>query len=73
MFIFMLLATGLSFLVTALVWREVNNKMRLNLKFLGEHNQKDLELPRLGLIKLVYLLLILFLNFTFWLLYLLYF
>lgn len=73
MFIFMLLATGLSFLVTALVWREVNNKMRLNLKFLGEQNQKDLELPKLGLIKLVYLLLIVFLNFVFWLLYLLYF
>ncbi len=69
----MLLATGLSFLVTALVWREVNGKMKLNLKFLGEHNQKDLELPRLGLIKLVYLLLIVFLNLVFWLLYLLYF
>lgn len=69
----MLLATGLSFLVTALVWREVNSKMKLNLKFLGEQNQKDLELPRLGLIKLVYLLLIVFLNLVFWMLYLLYF
>lgn len=72
MLIFMIIATGLSFLIVGIIWYEVKNKMALNLKYLGEHNQKDLELPWLKLIKFIYLFLLLVVNVVFWLAYLVY-